>query len=215
VGVTPRPILASSDRQALATVVGTQNNVTGAVTSVEGGTGLTASASVVVAAVAPPTIAKAFGAGSIAVGGTTSLSFTITNPNASTLTGIGFSDTLPAGLLVSTPNGLTGICGGGTITATAGSGSVSLSGASLAGSGSCTFSVNVTSTTSGTKVNVTGAVTSVEGGTGGTASASITVGAVGPPPPPTNIPTLQDSALLLLGLLILVTAGVRFRQRRS
>ena len=44
------------------------------------------------------------------------------------LSSVAFSDTLPAGLSVSTPNGLAGSCGGGTITATAGSGAISLSG---------------------------------------------------------------------------------------
>ncbi len=91
------------------------------------------------------------------------------------MTGVGVTDTLPAGLVVSTPNGLTGSCSGGTITATAGSGSVSLSGATLAESASCTFGVNVTGSTSGTKNNVTDAVTSVEGGGGLTASASLAV----------------------------------------
>jgi hypothetical protein len=86
---------------------------------------------------APPTIAMSFGAASIPLNGSTSLSFTISNPNTtSTLTGVGVTDTLPAGLVVSTPNGLTGSCGGGTLSATAGSGSVSLAGATLAESAS-------------------------------------------------------------------------------
>src|SRR5579872_266732 len=129
--------------------------------------------------VAPPTIAASFGAATIGVNGTTALTFTIANPNSGTsLTGVGFSNTLPAGLIVATPNGVTGSCGGGTITAAAASNSISLSGASLtsvAPSNSCTFSVNVTGTTAGVKSEVTGAVTSNEGGAGSTASASITV----------------------------------------
>ena len=164
------------------TTVGAKNNTTTAVTSVEGGNGGTASASVTVAAIAPPTIAKAFGAASIANGATTSLTFTLANPNtATTLTGVGFTDTLPAGLVVSTPNGLAGTCGGGTITAVAGSGTITLAAASLAASASCNFSVNVTGATSGVKNNTTTAVTSVEGGNGGTASASVTVAAIAAP----------------------------------
>jgi uncharacterized repeat protein (TIGR01451 family) len=131
-----------------------------------------------VVVIAPPAISKAFGAASIALNGTTSLTFTLQNNNASALTGVGFTDALPAGLAVSTPNGLAGACGGGAITAAAGSGSVSLTGATLAAGASCTFGVNVTGTTLGIKNNVTGAVTSVESGPGGTASASVTVAAV-------------------------------------
>lgn len=123
----------------------------------------------------PPTISKAFGAATIPLNGSTSLSFTINNPNTATLNGIGFSDTLPAGLNVSTPNGLTGSCGGGVITATAGSNSISLAGASLAANTPCTFSVNVTGIGAGLQTNTTGNVTSTEGGNGGTATASVTV----------------------------------------
>ena len=55
---------------------------------------------VTLTAIGPPTIAKAFGAPSILVNGTTTLTFTLTNPNAGTaLTGVGFTDTLPAGLV--------------------------------------------------------------------------------------------------------------------
>jgi uncharacterized repeat protein (TIGR01451 family) len=159
------------------TTAGIKNNSVTA-SSTNGGTGNTSNASITV--VAPPTISKAFGAATIPLNGTTSLSFTINNPNTTTtLTGVGFSDTLPAGLVISTPNGLTGTCGGGTITATAGTNVISLSGASLAASASCTFSVNVTGITAGVQNNTTGNVTSTEGGTGGTASASINV--VAPP----------------------------------
>ena len=95
-------------------------------------------------------IIKAFGAASIPLNGSTSLTFTIQNNNTTVaLTGVGFSDTLPAGLVVSTPNGLTGTCGGGTITATQATNVISLTGATLAQSTSCTFSVNVTGITAG------------------------------------------------------------------
>ncbi|MGA7848334.1 MAG: alkaline phosphatase family protein, partial [Terriglobales bacterium] len=156
---------------------GPQNNATSAVTSNEGGNGNAASASITVSASpAPPTIGKAFGAATIALNGSTALTFNLSNPNAGvTLTGVGFTDALPAGLLVSTPNGLTGSCGGGTISASAGSGSVSLSSAALAASATCSFAVNVTGTSSGPQNNATTAVTSNEGGNGNAASASVTV----------------------------------------
>jgi hypothetical protein len=150
-------------------------NTTGAITSTEGGTGATSN-TVTVVVVAPPTILKVFGAPSIPLNGSTSLSFTVHNPNAGTpLTGVGFSDMLPAGLVISTPNGLAGSCGGGTITATQNTSVISLSGASLGASASCGFSVSVTGTAAGTKNNTTGNVSSTEGGTGGVALASLIV----------------------------------------
>src|SRR5262249_3165833 len=139
------------------------------VTSNEGGPGTIGNASITV--VAPPVIIKAFGAASVPLNGSTSLTFTIQNNNATVgLTGVAFTDTLPAGLVVSTPNGLTGTCGGGAITATAGTSVVSLTGASLAASSSCTFAINVTGTAAGQQNNTTGNVTSTQGGAGGTAS---------------------------------------------
>lgn len=123
-----------------------------------------------------PTLSAAFGASSVTVGSSTSLSFTLSNPNtATTLTGIAFSDSLPSGLAIATPNGLTGSCGGGTIMATQGTIAVDLSGATLASGGSCTFSVNVTGTSSGTQNNTTSAVTSNETTSGAPASASVSV----------------------------------------
>src|SRR5262249_44965887 len=129
-----------------------------------------------IAVVAPPSIAKAFNPTSIAANGVSTLTFTITNPAANTVaeTGVAFTDTLPSGLVVATPNGLGGTCTG-TVTATAGSNSISLSGGTVAASSSCTVIVNVTGTTPGTYNNTSGAVSSTNGGTGNTASASLTI----------------------------------------
>jgi hypothetical protein len=160
----------------IGTTAGTKNNTTTAVTS-NLGSGNTASATLTVVAL-PPTLTKAFSDSQIQLFGpnSTALSFTLTNPNPSaTLTGLAFTDTLPAGLLVSTPNGLIGPCGGGIITATAGSNSISLSGATLASGASCTFSVNVTGIAIGVQTNTTSTVTSNEAPSGAPATASISV----------------------------------------
>jgi len=150
---------------------GLKNNVTGNVTSTEGGIGGRAEDNITV--VAPPSIAKTFGADTILVGGTTTLSFTITNPNTATvLTGVAFTDTLPAGLMVA--NTSTTQCGG-TLTTTAATGIISLSGGSIAAGGSCTFNVTVTGTTAWLQNNTTGNVTSTNGGTGNTATDSMWV----------------------------------------
>ena len=139
----------------------------------------------------------------MALNGSTTLTFNLSNPNSAiSLSGIAFTDTLPAGLTVSTPNALTGTCGGGSITAAAGSNSVSLSGAGLAAAASCTFAVNVLGATSGAQKNVTSAVTSTEAGNGGTASAQITV--TGPsqqPTEPTNISPINGEVYYVVNQL--------------
>jgi uncharacterized repeat protein (TIGR01451 family) len=151
-------------------------------------TGNTATATITV--VAPPTMIKAFGATSVPLGGTTSLGFTIIHSNTEvSLTGVSFTDTLPAGLVLATPNGLTGSCGGGVIQATPGSSSIILIGATLPPSGFCTFSVNVTGTAAGVMNNTTSAITSINGGAGNPAFASLTVSA-----PPTSTATATPTA---------------------
>src|SRR5262249_31183041 len=81
----------------------------------------------------PPIISKAFGAASISLNGTTTVTFTITNPaaNTSAENGVAFSDTLTNGLQVVSTPGVTNSCGG-TVTAAANSTSISLTGGSIA-----------------------------------------------------------------------------------
>ena len=132
--------------------------------------------------IAPPSMAKAFSPASVSLNGTSTLTFTLTNPNGATaLTGVAFTDALPSGVVVSAPNGLTDSCAG-TASASAGGATISLSGASVAASATCTVAVSVTGTSAGTFTNTTGAVSSANGGTGGTASAVLTVGAPVPTP---------------------------------
>jgi CSLREA domain-containing protein len=127
--------------------------------------------------ISPPLIEKNFSDTTVDMNvETVSLTFKVTNPNNGTvLNGIGFIDNLPGGLEVATPNGLSGTCGGGTITAADGSTQISLAGATLNANVFCTFSVNIRGTSIGLKTNLTDAVTSTEGGSGGTATASVTV----------------------------------------
>ena len=203
-----------------ANLFGYYTNTTGPVTATSV-TGNTATAHLSVGFL-PPTIAEHFGSSSIAVGGTTSLTFTVTNPNTAPnpgvtvvpagtmpmdLNGGGFTDTLPAGLVVATPSGLTGTCGGGTITAVAGTSAVTLAGATLAASTNCTFAVNVLGVTAGTKSNGTGPVTSTEAGAGDPGSAGLVVGAPASVPPTSTGGGRSGSETPLLPFMLLV-AGV-------
>jgi YVTN family beta-propeller protein len=119
-----------------------------------------------------PAISAAFGAATIAVNGTTSLNFTITNPNSSyTLSSVGFQAQLPSGLQAAA--GTTAACGGALTTAP--SGSITVSGALVAPGSPCVVSLTVTGTAAGTYTVTSGAVTAWPSLTGNTASATITV----------------------------------------
>lgn len=127
-----------------------------------------ASTSASAAPVSPPTIDSEIVPTHIPLGGETALHFAIVNPNPSTtLTGVGFSDDLPSGVVVATPsNGLNGSCGGGAITAAPASSSITLSGATMGGGARCRFSLEVIGVVVGLHLNTTSQVTSNEGGLG-------------------------------------------------
>jgi hypothetical protein len=82
-------------------------------------------------AILAATISTSFAPSYVSLNGTTTLSFTIGNPNlGGTPIGVSFTDNLPAGLVVADPNNLTDDCGG-SVTASPGTSSVTLSSGSL------------------------------------------------------------------------------------
>jgi len=136
----------------------------------------------------PPTIAKSFSPTTIVEGGNSTLSFTITNPNASqSLSAIAFTDMFPAGMEVFGAPGATNTCGG-TFTTAVHATTIRLSGGSLPAGGSCSLSVKVLATAAGQLNNTTGAIRSTPGGTGATSNtATLTVN--------TPITLVQDASL--------------------
>jgi len=144
---------------------------------------------------APPSILKAFNPALISTGSSAQLTFTITNPSANltALTGVGFNDVLPAGITVGSST--SSICGG---TLTTGSpGNITLSGASISANSQCQFTISVTGSAAGLYTNITGNVSSANGGTGDSATAFLTVSSAdlaitkttsSPPPYATGLP---------------------------
>lgn len=131
----------------------------------------------------PPTISKAFSAASVPLNASATLTFTITNPNPATaLTNVSVNDNLPAGLIIANPDSLVldpvlGSCDptGTTGVITPQVTSINLVGGQIPANATCTFSVAVLANSAGTQVNTTDPITSTEGGTGGTATASLDV----------------------------------------
>ncbi|HYC93431.1 MAG TPA: DUF11 domain-containing protein [Thermoanaerobaculia bacterium] len=122
------------------------------------------------------TIAKNFNPDPASVNGTSTLTFTLGNPNPGTMTGYAFVDNLPANLVVAaTPNATTSGCGTPSLTATAGSGTITFSNGTVAAGGSCVISVNVTPTATGTLTNTTSTLIVAGVDTGKTATDTLTV----------------------------------------
>lgn len=156
------------------------------------------------------TFSKAFGTPSVSVGGATSLAFTI-NRFGSPANNITFTDNLPAGVVVSTPNGLVGDCGvGSVVTAVPGSSSVALTAGTLLAGGSCTFSVQVTGTAPGVKNNVTTGLNS-SSGSAPAANATLNVLAAST----TSVPTLSEWGLMALLLAMAASAFNAVRRKKG
>jgi uncharacterized repeat protein (TIGR01451 family) len=112
-----------------------------------------------------PQLDKSFNPVSAQVGGTSTLTFTITNTSdLLAKSGWSLTDTLPAGLTLATPSAKATTCPAGTVIAPDGGTTVGVAGGALnAGQASCTVTVNVTSAAAGTYTNDASDITASAG----------------------------------------------------
>jgi uncharacterized repeat protein (TIGR01451 family) len=148
----------------------------GALSTSSGSNTVEASASLQIAS---PQVTKSFAATTVAANAATAMTITLTNVTDATITGIGFADTYPTGLVNSATTVTNTGCGGAPVaSATATNpGTLTFTGGSLAAGASCTLSVNVQSATSGSYTNTiaAGAVASSIGtnATGNSATLNV------------------------------------------
>ena len=175
-GVIATDATASVQFQVVATGGGTINNV--ATIDPDGpGPGTSITVSAVNSGLNGPSVSKVFAPVTIAAGGKTTLTVTLTNPNASAITGVNVSDNLPSGMTIFNPANVTTSCPVGAASATPSGTTLALSGATIPASGSCTFAADVTVGVAGTYTNTipAGAVSSTNAGVNTAGSQSLTV----------------------------------------
>jgi uncharacterized repeat protein (TIGR03806 family) len=160
----------------------------------------------------PPLIDAAFDTGTINSGGTSMITFTLTNPNVGGLTGATFSNTYPAGMTNSSPLVIGGTCSNVVTDAVDGGSGFDVSSADVPGLASCTITVNISATTTGT--NVTSVLITNEA-PDSMAGASATLTVNSPTPPVTPRPKRSGggnvSGLFLLILIGFVIGRRKFR----
>jgi uncharacterized repeat protein (TIGR01451 family) len=181
------------------------------------------------AAVSAPgglSLGKAFSPTTIAAGGVSTLTITLSNGNATATTLISpLTDTLPAGMVIApTPNasttcniGVVGL-GGGVVSATPGGSTVTLSTESTipGGPGSCTVTVNVTAAGLCSFPNTlsAGALVTNLGNNPGAVSATLTIpsicGVVGGGG---AVPTLSEWAMIMLAALLAIAGFAAMRRQ--
>lgn len=159
---------------------GIHPNTTTGVSSTQSGTAGNPSNTVDLTVIAAPVVTKSFSPSSVQANVPSQMTLTVSNPNtATTVTGVAFSDTYPAGMRNDTPANLTLNCTAGSTGSTTGGANggttVGFTGGSLVPGGSCTITVNVEGTTTGNKNNTTSTVTTTNAGTGAAAAATLNI----------------------------------------
>ncbi len=124
-----------------------------------------------------PGFSKSFSPSTIGPGNNSTLTFVI-NGSAipAPVSDLAFTDTLPAGVVISDPSSAVTDCADAMLMAPPGGSTIGFMGGRLGAGETCTVSVNVTSSTPGVHNNLSSTLTS-SAGASGTASANLTVDA--------------------------------------
>lgn len=151
----------------------------------------------------PLTMSKSFNPSTVMVGGTatTTMTVTITNPNAFTVSGISFSDTYPAGLVPDQVGAYTCSAGSAVFSGTG----WALNNVTLGAGASCNVPMLMHATIAGQIVNTTSQVTGTGVPPGGPASATLNATAA------VATPTLSGWMLIVFAMTIAIAAAIRMR----
>src|SRR5262245_11844972 len=122
----------------------------------------------------PPLLTSAFTPPIISTGQTSRLTFQISNPNASALTNISFTNLLSPNVLVAFPRNLTNGCGATNVLT--GGGMIRVAGMHLEGGQSCVISLDMTSSTKGVHTNVIDGIHSTQSPPGPQVNTGLNVG---------------------------------------
>ena len=181
-GAIPASASCSITVQVTAAAVGSYANTASGVATTDTGAAGTGSNTATLSVANPPTIAKAFATPTIGQGGTSVATFTLTNGNTIPLTNLNFTDALTS-MSVASPATIGGTCVGTTNSPSlvAGATALNLTVPSLAAGASCTVTVTLTASVSGTWSNTASGVTSTQTPSAGTASNTATLTVLAPP----------------------------------
>ncbi len=175
-GVVAVGASATVQFSVVATGGGTVNNV--ATIDPDGtGPGTAITVSAVNSGLNGPSVAKTFTPSTMGAGAKSVLTVTLTNANAAAITGATVTDNLPSGMVIANPANASTSCLAGAVSATPAGTTLTLTGATVPASGSCTFSVDVTVAAAGTYINTipAGAVSSSNAGVSTAGSQTLTV----------------------------------------
>jgi len=123
----------------------------------------------------PPLASEDFNPSNTLTGEVSTMTITLSNPNAGEVDGVGFSDSYPPGIVNAPNNGLIVSSCSGTLTASPSGTSLTLAGASIAPGGYCYLQVGVVGVYAGSFDNDTGTISSSNAPPGPAASATLVV----------------------------------------